>query len=121
LPHPVTLRPKKFLLSESQTVLYELRHYKPTLCSFFINDYVCQDGSFLVATKIDPLLLILPLLLKIFTDRPSYMTLEQILYSGAHPGYAWLQKCKLLSTFLSFYIAIMFVTNNFFLLKFQFF
>eukprot|EP00887_Chlorella_sp_A99_P003218 scaffold9.g3218.t1 len=60
LPDPKTGQPASYLLTP--TGLQELNHHRPQFGSWFVDESVVRYGGLYVATPVDPLLILLPLL-----------------------------------------------------------
>lgn len=77
--------------------LQELHWYKPSLASWFIGDSVCEDGSLYLATPVDPLFIVLPLLEQARMrvagsgNGGKFRDLGEILYVPGYPGYSQLE------------------------------
>ncbi|CAH2099662.1 unnamed protein product [Euphydryas editha] len=60
LPHPAHGGPAKYCLDDTNHKIYEIVTFKEPYRSWFVEDSVKSDGSFLMTTSIDPLFLVLP-------------------------------------------------------------
>ncbi|GAB4837637.1 hypothetical protein Ancab_002487 [Ancistrocladus abbreviatus] len=71
--------------------LQELHWYKQSYGSWFLGDYVCEDGSLYTATPIDPVFIFLPLFeearLKKVDDPGKFRQLDEITFVDSYPGY----------------------------------
>ena len=76
LPHPRNGRTTSFLLKAGQWDLYEIVSYNEDNRSWFIEDTVESNGSIYMASKFDPLFLVLPFLraAKKFEPLPQILT-----------------------------------------------
>ncbi|CAH9119850.1 unnamed protein product [Cuscuta europaea] len=76
--------------------LQEVHWFKQSLGSWFLGDYVCEDGSLYTATPIDPVFVLLPLfeearMKKANKDDPGmFRQLDEIIYVSDYPGYQYL-------------------------------
>jgi len=91
LPHPRTDLPVRFIVQPDQVL--ELQKVSERYRAWFMDNYVMRDGSLFLATIVDPLFLLIPLLKKNrkeTADSAGYFCeLDQILSEDqAHPGYA---------------------------------
>lgn len=77
-PDPRTGQPAAFLLGANY--LLEVQRFRGSHSSYFIDDYVAQDGSLYLATPFDPLLLLLPIL----EGQKMFQDLETLLESVEH-------------------------------------
>ncbi|KAK3583662.1 hypothetical protein CHS0354_021403 [Potamilus streckersoni] len=79
LRHPRTGLGALFLFAKGDKEIYEVTQFKEENRSWFIGNYVQQDGSLFITTPVDPVFLVLPYFIKMEkTNR--YMTAEQIIY-----------------------------------------
>lgn len=84
LRHPCTGESSKFLCDENASHLYELNSHKDKYGSWFVDAKVQQDGSLFVATRIDPIFIVLPYL-KNSGQAEKYVILDQILKDDQYP------------------------------------
>ena len=92
LPHPRSNEPARFMLRDGD--LLEVQKATPKLPSSWLSgERVVQDGGVHVATRIDPLFLVLPLLEK---ASQNYSPLDQILASPEMPHVVKLRHCRYL-------------------------
>lgn len=64
LPSPKDHRPQSFLCDEDNFALYEIVKYSEPFRSWFIDNLLCKDGHMNYLTKVDPLFVFLPHLIK---------------------------------------------------------
>ncbi|KAJ8620183.1 hypothetical protein MRB53_028712 [Persea americana] len=71
--------------------LQELHWFKQLYGSWFLGDYVCEDGGLYAATPVDPIFLLLPIFeearMKKGNDRGKFRQLDEIIYIEGFPGY----------------------------------
>ncbi|CAH9123953.1 unnamed protein product [Cuscuta epithymum] len=77
--------------------LQEVHWFKQSFGSWFLGDYVCEDGSLYTATPIDPVFVLLPLFeearmtKQANKDDPGmFRQLDEIIYVSDYPGYQYL-------------------------------
>ncbi|ONK74205.1 uncharacterized protein A4U43_C03F3880 [Asparagus officinalis] len=72
-------------------LLQELHWFKQSYGSWFLGDYVCEDGSLYISTPVDPIFILLPIFadarMKRGTDLGVFRQLDEILYIEGYPGY----------------------------------
>lgn len=89
LRHPQSGKPTNYILNEGS--LHELHWFKQSYGSWFLGDYVCEDGSLYVSTPVDPIFVLLPIFeearMKKENDQGMYRQLDEILYVEGYPGY----------------------------------
>ncbi|GER46933.1 ribonuclease H2 subunit B domain-containing protein [Striga asiatica] len=89
LRHPRTGNTTCYLFSDG--VLQELHWFKQSYGSWFLGDYVCEDGRLYTATPIDPVFVLLPVFeearMKKGTDPGKFRQLDEIIYVSGYPGY----------------------------------
>uniref|UniRef100_A0A0E0KRV7 Ribonuclease H2 subunit B n=1 Tax=Oryza punctata TaxID=4537 RepID=A0A0E0KRV7_ORYPU len=98
LRHPRSDEETGYLFIDGQ--LHEFNWFKERFGSWFLGDYVCEDGSLYYCTVVDPILILLPILraarmssLNSFTvlqngkDPGKFRQLDEILYVEGYPGY----------------------------------
>ncbi|CAG8648079.1 3814_t:CDS:2, partial [Acaulospora morrowiae] len=103
LPHPRTGLPARYIIQEG-----ELLEVQRVDCgsrkSWFIEDTVHKDGSFLFFTRIDPLFLMLPILdvcrRKNSESQGFFHTLEDMLFNQDFPSMTRLSSVNNISTYL---------------------
>lgn len=75
-------------------VLQELNWLKQSYKSWFLGNYVCEDGSIYAATPIDPVFILLPIFeearLKKGDDPGKFRQLDEIIFIDGYPGYQYL-------------------------------
>lgn len=76
LPRPFDGSPQHFLYDEVDIVLYEVTRYEDQFRSTFVDELFCKRGHFNILTKIDPLFIFVPLLMKL--TQKQYRTLHDI-------------------------------------------
>ncbi|KAI7835459.1 hypothetical protein COHA_010634 [Chlorella ohadii] len=84
LRDPKSGQPAAYLLAGG--CLQEINWFKQQYSSWFIGERVLQDGGLYVATPVDPLLLVLPLLERARAQQNVFQDLEQILSMAASPS-----------------------------------
>ncbi|KAL3644574.1 hypothetical protein CASFOL_009754 [Castilleja foliolosa] len=72
-------------------VLQELHWFKQSYGSWFLGDYVCEDGRLYTATPVDPVFILLPIFdearMKKGDDPGKFRQLDEIIYVSGYPGY----------------------------------
>lgn len=64
LPNPKDQTPQSFLCDEENLVLYEIVKYSEPYRSWFIDNLLCKEGHINFLTKVDPLFIFVPHLMK---------------------------------------------------------
>ncbi|WOL02463.1 hypothetical protein Cni_G11182 [Canna indica] len=89
LCHPQSGKPACYHLRGGS--LHELNWFKQSYGSWFLGDYVCEDGSLYITTPVDPIFVLLPIFeearMKKTTDQGVFRQLDEILYVDGYPGY----------------------------------
>ncbi|KAG8383066.1 hypothetical protein BUALT_Bualt05G0146000 [Buddleja alternifolia] len=89
LRHPKTGNTTCYLYNDG--VLQEVHWFKQSYGSWFLGDYVCEDGRLYTATPVDPVFIFLPIFeearMKKGDDPGKFRQLDEILYIHGHPGY----------------------------------
>ncbi|KHG15401.1 Ribonuclease H2 subunit B [Gossypium arboreum] len=89
LRHPKSGVSTSYLLCNG--LLQELHWFKQPYGSWFLGDYVSEDGSLYTATPIDPVFIMLPLFedarMKKGDDPGKFRQLDEILFVNDYPGY----------------------------------
>nr|XP_010929864.1 ribonuclease H2 subunit B isoform X3 [Elaeis guineensis] len=91
LRHPKSGKPTNYVFSAGK--LQELHWFKQSCGSWFLGDYVCEDGSLYIATPIDPIFILLPVFeaarmtIQKRNDQGMFRQLDEILYVDGYPGY----------------------------------
>ncbi|XP_042008301.1 ribonuclease H2 subunit B-like isoform X1 [Salvia splendens] len=89
LRHPRTGNKACYLCVDG--VLQELHWFKQSYGSWFIGDYVCEDGRLYTATPIDPVFILLPVFeearMKKGNEPGKFRQLDEIMYIQGFPGY----------------------------------
>ncbi|KAH9606732.1 hypothetical protein KSS87_003796 [Heliosperma pusillum] len=71
--------------------LQELQWFKQSHCSWFLGDYVCEDGSIYTSTPVDPVFIMLPIFedarMKKGEDPGKFRQLDEIMFIDGYPGY----------------------------------
>ncbi|XP_019053723.1 PREDICTED: ribonuclease H2 subunit B [Nelumbo nucifera] len=71
--------------------IQEFHWFKQSYGSWFIGDYVCEDGCLYTATPIDPIFILLPIFeearMKKANDQGKFRPLDEILFVSGYPGY----------------------------------
>ncbi|GKU98961.1 hypothetical protein SLEP1_g11890 [Rubroshorea leprosula] len=79
----------------------ELHWFKKSYGSWFLGDYVCEDGRLYTATPVDPVFILLPIfeeaIMKKGDDPGKFRALDEILFVSDYTGYQHLmslaEKC----------------------------
>ncbi|KAL9363674.1 hypothetical protein Peur_046459 [Populus x canadensis] len=93
LRHPKSGNATNYLLSHDNegAVLQELHWFKQSYASWFLGDYVSQDGSLYTATPVDPVFILLPIFeearMKKRDDLGKFRQLDEIIFINDYPGY----------------------------------
>lgn len=86
LKHPKTGSAAQFLICPESNSIHEMLTFKDSKGSWFINNSVLEDGRLIMATRIDPLFLILPYLhSESNSKRHMFMELDQIVTDSDYP------------------------------------
>ncbi|KAH6802035.1 ribonuclease H2 subunit B, partial [Perilla frutescens var. frutescens] len=89
LRHPRTGNQACYLYIDG--VIQELHWFKQSYGSWFLGDYVCEDGRFYTATPIDPVFILLPIFeearIKKGNEPGKFRQLDEIMYIHGFPGY----------------------------------
>lgn len=89
LRHPKTGNMACYLFIDK--VLQELHWFKQSYGSWFLGDYVCEDGRLYTATPVDPVFILLPIFeearMKKGDDPGKFRQLDEIVYIDGYPGY----------------------------------
>ncbi|WOG83071.1 hypothetical protein DCAR_0102245 [Daucus carota subsp. sativus] len=89
LCHPKTGNPTSYLLTDGN--LQEIHWFKTAYGSWFLGDYVCEDGRLYAATPIDPVFILLPIFdearMKKGEDQGKFRQLDEIIFIQGYPGY----------------------------------
>ncbi|KAJ0989468.1 hypothetical protein J5N97_007824 [Dioscorea zingiberensis] len=71
--------------------LQEFQWFKQSYGSWFIGDYICEDGSLYITTPVDSIFILLPIFevarMKKGNDAGMFRQLEEILFVDGYPGY----------------------------------
>ncbi|VFQ95256.1 unnamed protein product [Cuscuta campestris] len=91
--HPKSGDPTCYLFVDGN--LQEVHWFKQPFGSWFLGDYVCEDGRLYIATPIDPVFVLLPLfeearMKKKGDDSGMFRQLDEIMYVRDYPGYQYL-------------------------------
>lgn len=90
LTNPKSRKPIKYMLKAGS--VFELQRATPKVpTSWIIDQNICSDGSLLVATRVDPLFLVLPYLEK---GAGRFQQLPQLLVDESAPHARELKNCK---------------------------
>ncbi|CAO2816574.1 unnamed protein product [Amaranthus hypochondriacus] len=89
LRHPKSGNATNYLfLNEA---LHELQWFKESHGSWFLGEYVCEDGSLYISTPIDLVFVMLPIFedarMKKGDDAGKFRQLDEILFIDGYPGY----------------------------------
>ncbi|KAL2896753.1 Ribonuclease H2 subunit B [Bienertia sinuspersici] len=89
LRHPKTGNATDYLFINEG--LHELQWFKKSHASWFLGDYVCEDGSLYLSTPVDPIFIMLPIFadarMKKGNDPGKFRQLDEIIYIDGYPGY----------------------------------
>lgn len=89
LRHPRTGNQMCYLYVDG--VLQELHWFKQSYGSWFLGDYVCEDGRLYTATPVDPVFILLPVFeearMKKGNEPGKFRQLDEIMYIHGFPGY----------------------------------
>uniref|UniRef100_A0A0E0H243 Ribonuclease H2 subunit B n=1 Tax=Oryza nivara TaxID=4536 RepID=A0A0E0H243_ORYNI len=89
LRHPRSDEETGYLFIDGQ--LHEFNWFKERFGSWFLGDYVCEDGSLYYCTVVDPIFILLPILkaarMSNGKDPGKFRQLDEILYVEGYPGY----------------------------------
>ncbi|KAF0913070.1 hypothetical protein E2562_020223 [Oryza meyeriana var. granulata] len=89
LRHPKSDEETGYLFMDGQ--LHEFNWYKERFGSWFLEDYVCEDGSLYYCTLVDPIFILLPILkaarMSNGKDPGKFRQLDEIMYVEGYPGY----------------------------------
>ncbi|CAN6464275.1 unnamed protein product [Victoria cruziana] len=92
LRHPKSGKQTSYVLING--TLQEIHWFKQPLGSWFIGDYVCEDGGLYVATPIDPVFIFLPIFeearMKRGDDLGVFRNLDEITFVHGYPAYSHL-------------------------------
>ncbi|KAK4358051.1 hypothetical protein RND71_023661 [Anisodus tanguticus] len=71
--------------------LQELHWFKQSYGSWFLGDYICEDGRLYTATPVDPVFVLLPIFeearMKKKDDPGKFRQVDEIIYVAGYPGY----------------------------------
>ncbi|CAH2078448.1 unnamed protein product [Thlaspi arvense] len=89
LRHPKSENGTCYLFSNG--MLQEIQWLKQSYGSWFLGDYISQDGSLYMTTPVDPVFILLPIFeearMKNGEDPGKFRQLDEILYVEGYPGY----------------------------------
>lgn len=92
LRHPKSGNKTCYLLINE--ALQEIHWFKQSYGSWFVGDYVCEDGCLYTATPVDPVFILLPIFeearMKKADDPGKFRQLEEIIFINGYPGYQYL-------------------------------
>lgn len=92
LRHPKSGNPSCYIMMDG--CLQEIHWFKQRYNSWFLGDYVCEDGSLYVATPVDPIFVVLPLMdqarMKKGDEPGKFRALDEIMFVEGYPGYGHL-------------------------------
>ncbi|ERN06872.1 hypothetical protein AMTR_s00005p00247650 [Amborella trichopoda] len=87
-----TGKPSCYLFTDG--LLQELHWFKQSYGSWFIGDYICEDGGIYVATPVDPVFILLPLFhearMKKGDELGKFRQVDDIMFVDGYPGYRYL-------------------------------
>lgn len=64
LPSPNDDKPQHYLLDEENLTLYEIVEFSESYRAWFVDNYLCKQGHFNMITRVDPLFVFLPVIIK---------------------------------------------------------
>ncbi|KAL6344544.1 hypothetical protein AAG906_002449 [Vitis piasezkii] len=89
LRHPKSGKATCYLFKNG--TLQELNWFKQSYGSWFLGDYVCEDGRLYTATIVDPVFIMLPIFeearMKKRDDPGKFRQLDEIMFVNSYPGY----------------------------------
>lgn len=89
LRHPKSGNKTCYLLINGS--LQEIHWFKQPYGSWFLGDYVCEDGSLYVATPVDLVFILLPMFeearMRRGTEPGKFRQLDEIMFVNGYPGY----------------------------------
>ncbi|KAM7490708.1 hypothetical protein LguiA_033629 [Lonicera macranthoides] len=89
LRHPKTGNKTCYLFNGG--VLQELQWFKQSYGSWFLGEYVCEDGGLYAATPVDPVFILLPIFeearMKKGDDLGKFRQVDEIIFINGYPGY----------------------------------
>ncbi|KAL4590317.1 hypothetical protein LXL04_003245 [Taraxacum kok-saghyz] len=89
LRHPKTGESTCYLLING--CLQEINWFKQSYGSWFMGDYISEDGRLYAATPVDPVFILLPIFdkarMKNGSDPGKFRQLDEIIYHNDYPGY----------------------------------
>ncbi|KAK1270060.1 hypothetical protein QJS04_geneDACA004327 [Acorus gramineus] len=89
LRHPKSGSPTCYIYKNDS--LHELHWFKQAYGSWFLGDYVCEDGSLYISTPVDPVFILLPIFeearMKKGNDVGMFRQLDEIIFIDGFPGY----------------------------------
>ncbi|XP_052170134.1 uncharacterized protein LOC127786643 isoform X2 [Diospyros lotus] len=89
LRHPKSGNKTSYLFING--ALQEIHWVKQSYGSWFVGEYVCEDGSLYTATPIDPVFILLPIFeearMKKGDDLGKFRQLDEIIFINGYPGY----------------------------------
>ncbi|CAI9096531.1 OLC1v1032702C1 [Oldenlandia corymbosa var. corymbosa] len=89
LKHPKSGNKACYLYADGG--LLEINWFKQSYGSWFLGDYVCEDGRLYTATPVDPIFILLPLFeearMQKEGDPGKFRQLDEIMYIPGYPGY----------------------------------
>lgn len=92
LRHPKTGDSTCYLLIHGG--LHEFNWFKQSYGSWFMGDYICEDGGLYAATPVDPVFILLPMFdiarMKSGDDPGKFRPLDEIIELDNYPGYRYL-------------------------------
>ncbi|XP_058222522.1 uncharacterized protein LOC131332356 isoform X4 [Rhododendron vialii] len=92
LRHPKSGNSTCFLLINGG--LQEIHWFKQSYGSWFVGDYVCEDGRLYTATPVDPVFILLPIFeearMKKGDDPGKFRQLDEMIFVNGYPGYQYL-------------------------------
>ncbi|KAL8137922.1 hypothetical protein V2J09_003923 [Rumex salicifolius] len=89
LRHPKSGNKTTYLFMNG--ILQELHWFKQSYGSWFLGDYVCEDGSLYTSTPVDPVFIMLPIFeearMKKGDDLGKFRQVDEMIFIDGYPGY----------------------------------
>ncbi|XP_020684902.1 ribonuclease H2 subunit B isoform X1 [Dendrobium catenatum] len=89
LIHPKSGNSTWYMLKDG--LLQEFNWFKQSYGSWFLGDYVCEDGSLYISTPVDPIFIFLPIFcnarLKKGKEQGMFRQIDEILFNNDYPSY----------------------------------
>ncbi|KAF5177147.1 Ribonuclease h2 subunit b [Thalictrum thalictroides] len=89
LRHPKSGNPTCYFLNNGS--LQELNWFKQSYGSWFLGEYVCEDGGLYTASPVDPVFILLPVFqearMQKKGEQGKFRPLDEIMFINGYPGY----------------------------------